>query len=221
MKVENVKIYGLEESLVAAGYPMRVSNKNFNYEVINLDLAFITDTYEKDKNFTRGCKLGNTPTGSGHGNYLKGIIVQFDLEFSIKAWYDVERYKFLDFVSSMSTMHSITKFDIKKQCNEYVWDETIEKLIKTIDIYNNLEKYKKFVINELSESEYVDTRESLFYEIIYNIPVGFQFIARMTTNYMELRNIYYQRKSHRLPDFKMMCEWIKDLPHFKELCLDK
>jgi hypothetical protein len=51
-------------------------------------------------------------TGSGHDNFLNGVIVQFDLTFTNKAWVEAERYHFLDFVSSQSTMHRITKFDL-------------------------------------------------------------------------------------------------------------
>ena len=60
MKVENVRIYDLEESLIASGYPMR------------------TDTSPKeieDKDINRGKKLVDaTKTGNGaHAQFLTGI----------------------------------------------------------------------------------------------------------------------------------------------------
>lgn len=36
-------------------------------------------------------------------------------------------------------------------------------------------------------------------------------------SYQALRRIYFQRKSHRLPEFHQFCEWIKSLPYSKEL----
>lgn len=36
-------------------------------------------------------------------------------------------------------------------------------------------------------------------------------------SYQTLRRIYFQRKSHRLPEFHQFCEWIESLPYSKEL----
>lgn len=38
-------------------------------------------------------------------------------------------------------------------------------------------------------------------------------------SYQALRRIYFQRKSHRLPEFHQFCEWIKSLPYSKELII--
>lgn len=55
-----------------------------------------TNVNECDKNFRdRQIKLANAPAGSGHDCFLKGIVVQFDLSFTNKAWVEAERYHFL------------------------------------------------------------------------------------------------------------------------------
>ena len=41
---------------------------------------------------------------------------------------------------------------------------------------------------------------------------GFELAARMTTNYLELKTIYRQRRNHRLPDWHMFCDWVESLP---------
>ena len=83
-------------------------------------------------------KLAQCAKGTGHDNFLNGIIVQFDLSFTNKAWVEAERYHFLDFVSSQSTMHCITKFGLRKQCNEYVDERIITIVQEYIDLYNSL-----------------------------------------------------------------------------------
>lgn len=40
-------------------------------------------------------------------------------------------------------------------------------------------------------------------------------------SYQTLRRIYFQRKNHRLPEWKQFCEWISELPFSKELILIK
>jgi hypothetical protein len=58
-----------------------------------------------------------------------------------------------------------------------------------------------------------------YLEILYTNPAGFELTARMTTNYRCLKNIYYQRRNHRLPEWREFCAWIETLPYAKELIL--
>jgi hypothetical protein len=140
-------------------------------------------------------KLATAEKGSGHDNFLNGIIVQFDLTFSLKAWVEAQRYHFLDFVSSQSTMHRIARMDIEKQCNEYVHPATLLTMESLLTVYKE------------------NPTEENYLALLYNIPAGLRYTARMTTNYRQLKTIYAQRKNHRLPDWKRFCEWIETLPH--------
>lgn len=184
MKVDNVKVYGFHESVTASKYPKAVDVAECT--------ADMTDTVRK---------LGNADIGSGHDNFLNGIVVQFDLTFSIKAWGEAERYHFLDFVSSQSTMHKIAHLDPHKQCNEFVDEDAIKLLERKIDAYNE---------NPTPEN---------YLRVLYNVPVGFELTARMTTNYRQLKTIYHQRRAHRLPEWRKFCGWVESLPYFREMCL--
>lgn len=198
MKVENVQVYGLEESIRRAKFPMSVDVDSLNHDVTQ---GIIT--------------LGKSSVGSGHDNFLNGIVIQFDLTFSNKAWVEAERYHFFDFVSSQSTMHRITQFKLKDQCNKHVDSRIIDIVQEKIDEYNRLK--------ELDKESHSDSRtellKELYLEILYNIPSGFELTAGMTTNYRQLKTIYHQRKTHRLPEWREFCAWIETLPKFKEICL--
>jgi hypothetical protein len=182
--INNTKVYGLEESIKRSKYPMSVDIEKCSSE--------ITKTVKK---------LGSCDTGTGHDNFLKGIIVQFDLTYTIKAWTEAERYHFFEFVSSQSTMHRITKFEVAEQCIKYVRRKAIENLEECIADYN------------------ADPTPERYLEVVYNVPVGFRLTAGMTTNYQQLKTIYHQRKNHPLPEWRVFCEWCEGLPKFKELCL--
>ena len=185
--VNNVKVYGLEESIIASGYPMRTK------------LADTTNETPGDKDWSRAKKLASTAIGAGHSTFLQGIVVQFDLTFTVKAWTEAERYHFLDFVSSQSTMHRITKFDLDKSYIKYV-DPRIVAIMK--------EKVTDYLANNDDPEKYL--------EILYSNPCGFKLTARMTTNYQQLRTIYNQRKTHRLPEWREFCAWIETLPYSEE-----
>lgn len=178
MKIENVRICGINESFMASKYPMTAYTNMAN------------DSYTPTIK-----KLGERPAGSGHDNFLNGIIVQFDLTFSNKAWIEAERYHFLDFVSSQSTMHCIGKMPIGKMCNGYVDSRIIE------------------VCEELKNRYKESKAKEDYLRLLYNVPAGFELTARMTTNYRQLKTIYTQRRNHMLPDWNMFCDWIEKLPY--------
>lgn len=203
MIIENVQVYGLEESIRRAKFPMSVDVNSLNSEL------------------TPGIKkLGNAKMGSGHDQALTGIVVQFDLTFTVQVWKEAERYHFLDFISSQSTMHRITKFNLDEAYIEYVDKRIIDIMKEKVDIYNALATDGHLA--SLTEDELHAYREMLdrrYLEILYSNPCGFKLTAGMTTNYRQLKTIYYQRKTHRLPEWREFCTWIKTLPMFKELCL--
>lgn len=200
-KIENTEVYGLRRAIRTAKYPKAVNLNQLNDEL------------------TKGIKAcANCDTGEGHDNFLKGIIVQFDLTFSNKAWVEGERYHFLDFVSSQSTMHKITKFNIKDQCNQYVDPRIIDIVQEKINEYNRLSALN--LKNEPSK-ERREILNELYLEIMYNVPAGFELTSGMTTNYQQLKTIYQQRRHHLLPDWQIFCDWCLTLPLFKELCVDR
>ena len=207
MKVENVKIYDLYDSMRAAGYPMRT------------DLEW-EESFEKT--LKRGVSLSRAADQVGaHDQWLTGVRVNFDLTFSNKAWVEAERYRFLEFVSSQSTMHRITKFDIRKQYNEYVDPRVIEIMAEKVETYNKgVEKLEEFKKDKAPADIIVRYKEALKEEylgILYTNPAGFELTARLTTNYRCLKNIWRQRRNHRLPEWREFCKWIETLPYAKEL----
>ena len=54
-------------------------------------------------------------------------------------------------------------------------------------------------------------------DVLANVPMGLEITARMSTNYLQLKTIYNQRKNHRSQQWRIFCDWIKTLPYAKEL----
>ena len=180
-RITNTKVYGLDESIIRAKYPMSVDISTLNSDVTKGILALA------------GCEKG-----TGHDNWLNGVVVQFDLTYTVKAWTEAERSHFLDFVSSQSTMHRIAQFDLDKQYDEHT-DPRIIAIVKEL-----ADKY-----NETKDPED-------YLRLLMSNPCGFQLTAGMTTNYRQLKTIYAQRRTHRLPEWREFCAWIETLPYAKE-----
>lgn len=197
--VSNAKVYGLDESIRRAKFPMS------------------TDINKLSADLTKGIKsLAQSAHGEGHDQWLTGVIVQFDLTFSNKAWVEAERYHFLDFVSSQSTMHRIIKFNLDEVYNKYVDSRIIEVMKEKVKEYN--EFCASLETGLIPQSQEVlagleEEKKRKYLEILYSNPAGFEITAGMTTNYRQLKTIYSQRKNHRLPEWREFCRWIETLPH--------
>lgn len=199
LEFRDVAIYGLKNAIIKSGNPHRVEPATFG------------SVKEPELAIPRGITLAKLPQGSGHDCYLKGIIVQFDVNFSQKVWQQVKRYHWLDFISSCSTMHCITKMDLNQQdC------KTIGILQELVEIYNYRTEYP-FILEDGTE---VESKEEMFEILTDCIPSGFRLWSSMTTNYLQLKTIYAQRKNHRLKDQRQFCKWIESLP-FSELITGK
>ena len=206
MKIEHLKVYDLEESLIASGYPMRTD---------------LPARHADEKDIKRCLNLTKASNGNGaHGQWLTGVRVAFDLTCTNKMWVEAERYRFLEFVSSQSTMHRITKFDLNNQYNEYVDPRVIGVMKEKVAIYNDLVECSKLWPEHMTQEELEEARSNLkkrYLEILYTNPAGFELTARMTTNYRCLLNIYIQRYDHRLPEWREFCAELLKLPYFPEL----
>lgn len=178
IKINNTRVYDLFESMAAAKYPMQVSPDSSN--------TALTDTL---------IKLAQCDMGTGHDNWLCGIRVAFDISLTGKCLVEFERYHFADIVSSNSTMHRITKFDLDNAYCKYVDQRMIAVMKELVCRYND-----------------DPTPENLL-TVLYSNPCGFTYTMRIDTNYRQLKTTYHQRHNHRLPEWREFCQWIETLPH--------
>ena len=203
MKLENIKVYDLEESLIASGYPMR---------------TVLTSREPDEKDIKRGLNLTKASNGNGaHGQWLTGVRVAFDLTCTNKMWVEAERYRFLEFVSSQSTMHRITKFNLADQYNKYVDPRVIAIMEEKKEQYNTMARMLESTTMIETKEVLRETMREKYLEMLYTNPAGFELTARMTTNYRCLLNIYIQRYDHRLPEWREFCAQLLELPMFPEL----
>ena len=202
--VSDCHVYDLDESVRASKYPMAVDHNKTNSE--------ITD---------RTKSLGRTGMGEGHDNFLSGIVVNFDLTITNKMWVEAERYHFFQIVSSQSTMHRISKIgENRNNFDSHVDSRTLSILNEKIAEYNILSSLA--TTDDLNVTQKRDELlKEAYLDILMNVPAGLKLTARISTNYRQLKTIYYQRKNHRLPEWRKFCNWMEtELPHFKELCLN-
>lgn len=193
MKIDNVKVYDLEESIIASGLPMlaEYDEKKFKEEVASL--ASRNDIID-NPHYKRACKLAANPAGSGHNNFLSGIVVSMNVTATNVWWMQLERYHFVQIVSSQSKMHRLRQ--MAASGNK--------------DIYHD----------KVHPDYHLDTDETFDDEyLVYNCPMGLELTARITTNYLQLKTIWNQRYEHKLKEWRDFCDNIYYLPFATDLII--
>lgn len=189
LNIRDVQVYGLEAAMDYARLPMLPFDNPIGCH----------EREEEGRKNGRAKRLAGVPAGTGHDNFLKGITVTFMVDFTVKAWVQAERYSHLNFISSMSTMHTLGKNPITRDMFSPYTDQGII-----------------FAVQEVWRQYQVEPTADNLLRLLYSVPVGLRVPAAMVTNYQQLKTIYFQRRKHTLPEWKEFCKWIETLPYFKE-----
>ena len=203
MKIKNTKVYGLKESIIRSGYPKQTG------EPENIELILQAEYC----NISRAKKLSSAPIGSGHDNFLKGIVVQFDLQYPEYFSPQLQRYHWVNIISSQSKMHKITSRELTK--DDFTEDTLEENIIRVSDlifVYNKDEFPCKYKTDLYKECFIIRDKTHCFNLIISNLPSGYLKWMGVSTNYLQLKTIYSQRKNHKLKEWREFCQWIETLP---------
>lgn len=189
LQIDNWKVYDLKESVIACRNAMRITPAQITDEEFNASMP-------------RAIMLANSPSGSGHQTFLSGIRVSFDIKYPNYISPELQRYHWIDIVSSSSKMHRLSSMDMDTCFNKYVTDESKEQMKRLVKKYNETKSYEDFML------------------MLSNCPQGIELFMRVSTNYLQLRTIYRQRKTHKLrEDYGAVCEFIEKLPYANDFII--
>jgi len=205
-EISNVRVYDLYESIIACRNAMRLEPSSFG-KLTDIVEEKAEQQEDWDKSLERAKKLAQAPNNSGHANFLTGIRVSFDIKYPNYLSPEMQRYHFFDIVTSSSKMHTLIKVaGDANRYNKYVTRESIEQM-------------KKLQLSYIMASETGSKEDAYFafMQLVSNCPQGIELFMRVSTNYMQLRTIYQQRKHHKLAeDWGAICDMIRDLPYAKD-----
>lgn len=189
LHIENWKVYDLKESVIACRNAMRITPAQITDEEFNASMP-------------RAIMLANSTSGSGHQTFLSGIRVSFDIKYPNYISPELQRYHWIDIVSSSSKMHRLSSMDMDTCFNKYVTDESKEQMKRLVKKFNETKSYEDFMV------------------MLSNCPQGIELFMRVSTNYLQMRTLYRQRKTHKLKeDWGEVCEFIEKLPYANEFII--
>lgn len=148
--------------------------------------------------------------GSDDRKFLRQIFVSVDVTAPLYWWKEMDQYRIAVTTNSTSTMHKIhaKEFTPDDFSHEHLSAEYLESLNLTIAILNKARR--KY--NETKDKQY-------WHNMIQLLPSSYNQMRTCTLNYENLINIYFARRYHKLDEWHVFCDWIAELPYFKEMCI--
>lgn len=203
-------------------------------EVFNFNAAFRglrnpwnswdkTDSYNENGKFIIGkndLKLAQKliKAGSEHCKFMRMIHVAVDVTMPRYWWAEADCYKF-GTKNSCSTMHKLLNNDSPITIEDFVCCDEDKNLMDAIVF--RLENFRIEYQNIQNTTKDKTEMERLLLRAKRLLPEGFLQMRTWDTNYAELRNMYFQRRHHRLKEewIDSFCKWVESLPYAKELIM--
>lgn len=186
--------------------------------------------------------------GTDHRKFMRMITVYVDITAPLYWWKEFDTYKVGTVANSCSTMHKIAdkEFALDDFSHEHLfkaddvasmyYSATAEEELTSTDVlmiiiealnvarnkYN--EASKKLKRTDLTEAErkHVMAQKKLFWwQMIQLLPSSYNQKRTVMLNYEVLTNMYRSRKSHKLDEWHVFCDWIKTLPYSELITGDK
>ena len=155
--------------------------------------------------------------GPEHCKFMRQIFVCVDITAPIYWWKEFDTYKVGTTANSTSTMHKLASNPIDMSCfetDDYDGNYAVPKYLETYDTYPGQ------FINYLEDLrvKYLETKDKGYWkELVRWLPESWLQTRTVTLSYANLRNIYFQRKDHKLTEWHTFCDWVESLPWGKEL----
>lgn len=210
MEVSNIEVVGWRPAFKGMRNPLNSWNKSDSY--------FERENIHIGKNDLKLAKR-LIKSGPEHRKFIRYINVYMDLTAPLYFWKQWDTYKIGTIANSTSTMHTLSKTPITKDCFEINEDNLSLQLIDPIYLEDRVDNW----INDLEQLRqlYLKTGDKRYWkELIRWLPESFLQTRTLSFNYETAYTIYQQRKTHKLEEWHWFCKILESLPYFSLLFLE-
>lgn len=200
IKIERTSIMNFDNAIRGARNPMNSWAKLDSYYNENGEFVF----GKNDLDLAR--RLAHA--GSDHRKFLRQIFVSVDITAPLYWWKEFDTYKVGTVANSCSTMHKIHSKEFTRE--DFSCDRLTPEALDALDAL--------IAFLEVERKKFVETKDKApWHNMIQLLPSSFNQMRTVTLNYENLISIYYARKSHKLPEWHTLCDWIMSLPYASDL----
>ena len=205
IKIEKVAVYGFNEAIRGMRNSWNSHDKSDTPSAMSDDEA--TGDWKIGEN-DKELIMRLVRAGDAHAKCMRMVTVWFDLTAPIYFWKHLDTYKHV-VKCSESVMHTITSKPITKDdfsMDHFKGNNVTEFVIQMLYNY-------RLAYEDAKKENDTEKMRCWWYKIIELLPQSYMQKATICTNYQTLRNIYLQRKGHRLDEWQQFREWIEGLPY--------
>lgn len=200
LTIENVEIFGYKAAIRGMRNPMNSWSKSDS----NADLIGQNDEQLM-------LALAKAPE---ERKYLRMIHVQFDVTAPLYWWKEFETYKIGTVSNSCSTMHKIAakEFTLNDFSHEHIGD------VPNCDpMYYAALEGTIVALNEARRC-FIDTKDKKYWwQMIQLLPSSYNQRRTIDLNFEVLLKQYRERKNHKLDEWHIYCDWIKEIALLNEI----
>ena len=217
MKFENTEVWGFEHSLRGMRNPLNSHIKSDSY--------YDNDNYVIGEN-DFGLAQRLIKAGNEHRKFMRQIFVSVDITAPLYWWKEFDTYKVGTVANSTSTMHKLATTPITLDCfeiDDYDRNLSLADNPEDDNELNHISAFEEDVIMVLENlrQKYLETKDKRYWkELIRFLPESWLQKRTITMNYENIRNMYFQRKNHKLTEWsESFIKWVESLPYAEELIM--
>ena len=173
-------------------------------------------------------KLAQTliKAGNEHRKFMRQIFVSVDITAPLYWWKEFDTYKVGTVANSTSTMHKLATTPITLDCfeiDDYDRNLSLADNPKDDDGLDNISTFEEDIIYVLENirQKYLETKDKRYWkELVRWLPESWLQKRTITMNYENVRNMYFQRRNHKLTEWsESFIKWVESLPYTEELIM--
>ena len=164
--------------------------------------------------------------GNEHRKFMRQIFVSVDITAPLYWWKEFDTYKVGTVANSTSTMHKLATTPITLDCfeiDDYDRNLSLADNPKDDDGLDNISTFEEDIIYVLENirQKYLETKDKRYWkELIRWLPESWLQKRTITMNYENVRNMYFQRRNHKLTEWsESFIKWVESLPYAEELIM--
>lgn len=220
IEVNNIEVFNFEGAFRGLRNPMNSWDKGDTKERFDQDDSSIIHSIGIGPN---DMKLAQRMIGGGpeEAKFLRQIFITMDIDAPIFWWKEMDTYKVGTTANSCSTMHKLASNEIGAQ--NFSFDMDIADFPEEYQELVSMIRVNSVYYCEQLRKAYEKTKDKRIWRALVEVlPMAWNQRRTWTANYQVLRNIYFQRRFHKLDEWREFCKVIEELPYGKELiCYEK
>jgi len=160
----------------------------------------------------KGLAIRLTVAGPEHRKFLRMLNGYVRITAPMYWWKEYDTYKIGTVRNSCSTMHKV--MDREFTLDDFSHDRMSESARRNLErIIAELNTYRNLYLNTK------DTKLKVQYwdDVIQTLPSSYMQTANVMISFETLINMYFQRKGHKLQEWREFCKEIKTIPILSDL----